>query len=749
MRHSPPGSPTSAVSTDLRTPQHTEEEFQYLSDKLYTDLMESVGDGAATDYRLMSAHVARGMQSLDEFENGGAFSNIDMSGIDLDRLLGPNTELDPSETPVDQEELALYSVFLSGMEAFERFLGGLSLSQLRQCAATVNSVLVQRESAAEEDEGFTREPSIDTQTPAEAAGDQSTIPQSMVSYLRESLEGPTASKVIAALQAARLEQTLIPTEGTAKRGGSGPAARHAGPAGTNEPALDTDVEGTPILSFMYAQKGELRRHQIRVDIERAPLVAIPPSFQQNNCVYPRANCAKSTYAGNRWSYETECNRLGWRLAFLNQELLTGRRGLLQTAVNNYRSMVAGRKSRRVTRMEKAEQQQGKRPLASEAGQPLAECGGSSAPSEKRAKIIYTPSVRAASDGPSQLPTPPVSAGPAARSSEGGVSLQRPAPSLSQPSSSPLSAKCLLITAFVNNRFARIRIQIDIGAVVAGGVDDKFKKDHAVFPRALRTPRWRYTGAQQQGRWEFELVCNELAWRLAWLNRARLRDRKPLIQKCLDAYRQRFRAPPWSLLVCFEESMGGSVDPKFYDLWRPRSRRHRVPRRPGTSEDDAQCEGALADDSLVVPVSSAPPSSATAPAACRPQLSKAAAPSVEAGPSAPARGPRPVPSRSAPTGPVSVSAGTASSSSSSPSTPGPPRSATSTPRPAPTTSNRTARAQAAADMLSDVFRQLAKSDPSLTLPPGVLGTLRAAEDDGVPLDAKVAELEKLIIDLRRS
>ncbi|KAJ2367686.1 hypothetical protein H4S02_010232, partial [Coemansia sp. RSA 2611] len=57
-----------------------------------------------------------------------------------------------------------------------------------------------------------------------------------------------------------------------------------------------------------------------------------------------------------------------------------------------------------------------------------------------------------------------------------------------------------------------------------------------------------------GRWEFELTCNELAWKLAWLNKSRLRGRKPLIQKCLDAYRIRFSTPPWSLLSCYTDDM---------------------------------------------------------------------------------------------------------------------------------------------------------------------------------------------------
>ncbi|KAJ2498790.1 hypothetical protein GGI11_008016, partial [Coemansia sp. RSA 2049] len=88
----------------------------------------------------------------------------------------------------------------------------------------------------------------------------------------------------------------------------------------------------------------------------------------------------------------------------------------------------------------------------------------------------------------------------------------------------------------------------------------------------------------------------------------------------------------------------------------------------------------------------------------------------------------------------------------------------------------AKAQAAANMLTDVLRQLSRGDPSLETLAGMLEKKNSAvsadlesplgraganavmsarsqatvvgDDDGdIPLDAKVAELEKLIIDLQ--
>jgi hypothetical protein len=58
------------------------------------------------------------------------------------------------------------------------------------------------------------------------------------------------------------------------------------------------------------------------------------------------------YNGNRWEYETSCNKLGWQLAHKNCETLFGRRGLIQRAVDSYRNRHRELRSRRVTRQEK-------------------------------------------------------------------------------------------------------------------------------------------------------------------------------------------------------------------------------------------------------------------------------------------------------------------------------------------------------------------------------------------------------------
>ncbi|KAJ2494876.1 hypothetical protein IWW47_004367, partial [Coemansia sp. RSA 2052] len=543
------------------------------------------------------------------------------------------------------------------------------------------------------------------------------LPSTTLTLLREWLPPSTADCVITALQAANLASPLAPNAEPRSAAGSGGGSGGGGARGgearlaasslkpqallapipstdaqinpvlsesrrfdgsasdgrqasshyygesmqTNEPLLETGGDDVPWLSFVYAQKGKPRRHRIRIDIERAPLPAIPSSFQANNCVYPRANCAKLAYTGNRWAYETECNGIGWKLAFLNQELLSGRRGLLQTAVNNYRTIVAGRKSRRIARLEKAERSHqaapgcesrpasagrlalgagagssssSKRPLPPPASASSADqgdlCAGAGAeaeaeatapPGDKRAKLTHCQPGNASSPrrslGPASQPSlaQATAAGSDvllmvnigddggagshqfSQAGEGAIGLESLAASsdtailpsadadadtdacdqagplstrastshaaparasgLPQPASAAASqhAKCLTVNAYVNSKFSRIRICIDLGTVDSPAADARFKKDHAVFPRALSTSRSRY-GALQ-GRWEFELACNELAWKLAWLNKGRLRGRRPLIQKCLDAYRARFSTPPWALLACYRDQMGES------------------------------------------------------------------------------------------------------------------------------------------------------------------------------------------------
>ena len=76
-------------------------------------------------------------------------------------------------------------------------------------------------------------------------------------------------------------------------------------------------------------------------------------FKEANCVYPRAFCEKDQYTGNRLTYETECNTVGWSLVKLNSHLKE-KRGLIQRAVDSWRNsnQDSRLRSRRVRRQNK-------------------------------------------------------------------------------------------------------------------------------------------------------------------------------------------------------------------------------------------------------------------------------------------------------------------------------------------------------------------------------------------------------------
>ncbi|KAF4548268.1 Hypothetical protein D9617_30g011730 [Elsinoe fawcettii] len=58
---------------------------------------------------------------------------------------------------------------------------------------------------------------------------------------------------------------------------------------------------------------------IRSNIESVPQESITAEVRQTNSIYPNANASQSEdqYKGRRWSFERECNRIGWALAVLN------------------------------------------------------------------------------------------------------------------------------------------------------------------------------------------------------------------------------------------------------------------------------------------------------------------------------------------------------------------------------------------------------------------------------------------------
>ncbi|OAG29402.1 hypothetical protein NEDG_00535 [Nematocida displodere] len=102
-----------------------------------------------------------------------------------------------------------------------------------------------------------------------------------------------------------------------------------------------------------ADKGfEELEFSIKFDIENVDIDKMTEKFKMDNSVYPRANVLPEKYSGNRWEYETEVNRLAWKLTALNPSLLYGKKGIVQRAVDSFRNLHRSTSSRRVVRMKK-------------------------------------------------------------------------------------------------------------------------------------------------------------------------------------------------------------------------------------------------------------------------------------------------------------------------------------------------------------------------------------------------------------
>ncbi|KAI8364697.1 uncharacterized protein BYT42DRAFT_506008 [Radiomyces spectabilis] len=112
------------------------------------------------------------------------------------------------------------------------------------------------------------------------------------------------------------------------------------------------IDGIEYITFLYSHDRIAKEYTVRTDIDSVALEDIPMEFRLQNAIYPRANVDREDYDGNRWDYETTCNKLGWILCWLNKEQLFGRRGLIQRAVDSYRNRHSEMRSRRVTRQEK-------------------------------------------------------------------------------------------------------------------------------------------------------------------------------------------------------------------------------------------------------------------------------------------------------------------------------------------------------------------------------------------------------------
>ncbi|KAG2236847.1 hypothetical protein BDF21DRAFT_413373 [Thamnidium elegans] len=148
-----------------------------------------------------------------------------------------------------------------------------------------------------------------------------------------------------------IESHSTPTRTYRHRASSHPSVASVVSLTAHEPVARI-IDGIEHITFLYSRDRLVKEYTVRTDVENVNLQDISSDFRAQNAIYPRANVTREEYDGNRWEYETSCNRLGWELCWLNQEQLCGRRGLIQRAVDSYRNRHAEMRSRRVTRQEK-------------------------------------------------------------------------------------------------------------------------------------------------------------------------------------------------------------------------------------------------------------------------------------------------------------------------------------------------------------------------------------------------------------
>ncbi|KAL1918108.1 uncharacterized protein VTP21DRAFT_3374 [Calcarisporiella thermophila] len=245
-------------------------------------------------------------------------------------------------------------------------------------------------------------------------------------------------------------------------------------------------DGVEWVTFIYSHNRTLRRYTIRTDVERVKVEELSKQFKSENCVYPRALCPQENYQGNRWAYETECNIIGWKLTALNKEEIGGRRGLIQRAVDCFRNRYPELRSRRVARQEK----------------------------------LLNGTLRKRRDHNTNTNSQQTPSVESTVSEDNKKSARHP-------------PKTFAVWDLSRN--TRCRIRINVNDVRLEDITSEFKRKNCVFPRARDAS---YPHADL-ARWREESECNELGWKLAWLNQRQLANKRALLQRTLDLYRSKF------------------------------------------------------------------------------------------------------------------------------------------------------------------------------------------------------------------
>lgn len=187
------------------------------------------------------------------------------------------------------------------------------------------------------------------------------------------------------------------------------------------------------------------------------------------------------------------------MAYLNSTEIAGKRGLIQRAVDSYRNRYPSMRSRRVARQEKLMKGtlRKRKNRESEEGQ---NGDGNSLPTEERLTKNFKKeeTKQTIANFENDLP------------------------------------KTVSIDDGMGGAKSRIRINID--AVTLDSIDIHFRRANCVYPRVMDINTLSPFASQRQIE---EAKCNELGWKLAWLNPKQLANRKNLLQRVLNVYRNKF------------------------------------------------------------------------------------------------------------------------------------------------------------------------------------------------------------------
>ena len=185
-------------------------------------------------------------------------------------------------------------------------------------------------------------------------------------------------------------------------GGVNPNAAPGPIPATTPLVVRQDNNGVQWIAFEYSRDRVKMEYTIRCDVESVNTDNLPQDFRNENCVYPRACCAKDSYKGNRLQYENECNTVGWALAELNP-CLRAKRGLIQRAVDSWRNsnQDARLRSRRVRRMAKINTRKNANPTNNHLAGPR-DVGGQASTNPMAAPVQRPPPANISMAGPAQL-----------------------------------------------------------------------------------------------------------------------------------------------------------------------------------------------------------------------------------------------------------------------------------------------------------------------------------------------------------